>query len=91
MSKPENTINVLYFAAASTAVGKTFESFPIPQDGLKLSELGELLISRHANTDLRKVLSTSQWSVDLEMIDNPELVLLKGGEEIAVICPVSGG
>ncbi|KAF7330506.1 Molybdopterin synthase sulfur carrier subunit [Mycena venus] len=80
-------INVLYFAAASTATGLTQELVPIPA-GLRLSSLGDLLISRHPNaTALRKILDGSKWSVDAEMIDDPEELELKGGQEVAVICP----
>ena len=59
--------------------------------GFPLSKLGDVLIQRHAGSNLDEVLKTSQWSVDAEMVDDPESVFLKGGEEVAVICPVSGG
>lgn len=85
------TITVLYFAAASTATGLPSEKIFIPEEGLKLTELGRVLTSRHSKSDLGKVLNTSRWSVDLEMICDPEVIVLKGGEEVAVICPVSGG
>jgi molybdopterin converting factor small subunit len=92
-SEPE--ITVLYFAAASTAVGSPSERvrLPIPQpgDSFPLSSLGPLLVSRHPSTNLDKVLESSQWSVDMEMVENVEDVRLKGGEEVAIICPVSGG
>jgi molybdopterin converting factor small subunit len=91
MSNSLPTITVLYFAAASTATGLASEKISIPNEGLKLTELGRVLTSRHSNSDLGKVLNTSRWSVDLEMIDDPEVIVLKGGEEVAVICPVSGG
>lgn len=91
MTTPERTITVLYFAAASTALGITSEQVPLPQGGLKLSDLARLLVSRHLGADLDPILSTSQWSVDCEMVDDPTAVELKGGEEIGVICPVSGG
>ncbi|GJE96602.1 molybdopterin synthase sulfur carrier subunit [Phanerochaete sordida] len=89
MSTPE--ITVLYFAAASTATGLTVERVPLPPDGLPLPALTDVLVSRHPQTALAKVLAGSQWSVDAEMVDEPEGVVLKGGEEVAVICPVSGG
>ena len=87
------SITILYFAGASTSTGLTAETIPIPNDpGLPLSALPDLLISRHSNAkDLKKVLDSSQWSVDAEMVDEPEKVILKGGEEVAVIPPVSGG
>ncbi|KAL0954781.1 hypothetical protein HGRIS_003731 [Hohenbuehelia grisea] len=84
-------ITVLYFAAASTATQKTTEQIRIPDNGLRLSELGNLLISQYPETNLRDVLQSSQWSVDAEMVDDLDSVVLKGGEEVAVICPVSGG
>ncbi|KAJ3894657.1 hypothetical protein GG344DRAFT_73810 [Lentinula edodes] len=43
---------------------------------------------------LKKVLDSSQWSVDAEMVDDDEdltKVELGDGVEVAVICPVSGG
>ncbi|KAJ6505954.1 hypothetical protein DFH09DRAFT_284795 [Mycena vulgaris] len=84
-------ITVLYFAAASTATGLSSELVPIPPS-LRLSSLGDLLVARHSKaTALQKILDGSKWSVDAEMVDEPESVELKGGEEVAVICPVSGG
>jgi len=91
MSNLQKPITVLYFAAASTAIGKTSEEIILPDGGIKLSELGVLLTLRYSETDLGIILTTSQWSVDLEMVDDPTTVFLKGGEEVGVICPVSGG
>ncbi|KAH0585416.1 hypothetical protein H2248_008657 [Termitomyces sp. 'cryptogamus'] len=86
------TITVLYFAAASTAINLTEEIVPLPGDGpFPLSSLAVLLTMRHPKTTLGKVLESSQWSVNAEMVDDPEMMELKGGEEVAVICPVSGG
>jgi molybdopterin converting factor small subunit len=86
------TVTVLYFAAASTATNLTTETVPIAESGQRLSEFAKLIISRHPNaSNLEGILSSSQWSVDAEMVENPEDVILKGGEEVAVICPVSGG
>lgn len=85
-------ITVLYFAAASTAAGMTVERVPLPSaNPLPLTALSELLVSRHPNVGLDRILASSQWSVDEEMVDEPDKVMLKGGEEVAVICPVSGG
>lgn len=85
-------ITFLYFAAASTATGLSSETISLTSDqGLPLSSLPELLVSRHPNRGLEKILASSQWSVDAEMVDDPADVVLRGGEEVAVICPVSGG
>lgn len=95
MAGSENTplkeITVLYFAAALTTTGTASETIPLPDDEFKLADLGVLLISRHPNTDLGAILKTSQWSVNAEMVEDPDAVTLRGGEEVAVICPVSGG
>ena len=88
----DRTIKVLYFAAASTEAGTDSEIITLPSlDPFYLSSLTQLLISKHPNSKLESVLQTSQWAVNLEMIDEPESYILKGGEEVAVICPVSGG
>lgn len=91
-------IKVLYFAAASTAIGLTEEtvSIPLNSNGFFLSELADLLVERYLNRggiELKKVLASSQWSVDAEMVEDDDLatIELKDGMEIAVICPVSGG
>lgn len=84
------TVNVLYFAAASTATGLTEETVSLPR-GSSLLCLKDLLVSKYPDTNLNAVLETSEWSVDAEMVDNPTAVELKGGEEVAIICPVSGG
>ncbi|KAI0049766.1 hypothetical protein FA95DRAFT_798468 [Auriscalpium vulgare] len=93
MSASSPQVTVLYFAAASTATGLSFERVSIPADSapFRLSALASLLASRHAGTSLGKVLEGSQWSVDAEMVDDPKDVVLNGGEEVAVIPPVSGG
>ncbi|KAJ7494680.1 hypothetical protein B0H11DRAFT_1716856 [Mycena galericulata] len=91
MTDVQVEITILYFAAASTATGLAHEVVPIPAN-LRLSCLGELLVVRHPKARaLQKILDGSKWSVDAEMVDDPEAVELKGGEEVAVICPVSGG
>lgn len=90
-STQQPTVTVLYFSAAMTATGVTSEEITIPSPEFKLSSLGSILVSRHPSANLQTILDTSQWSVDLEMVEDPDTVILKGGEEVAVICPVSGG
>jgi molybdopterin converting factor small subunit len=96
------SITVLYFAAAQTALGKISEIIQLPgcegkdsdnNSGFPLSDLAELLVARHGTrgADLGNVLKISKWSVDAEMIDDVGSFYLKGGEEVAVIPPVSGG
>lgn len=66
------------------------ETIPI-QGSLVLASLPDLLVSRHPNCGLESILERSQWSIDAEMVDDPASVVLMGGEEVAIICPVSGG
>jgi molybdopterin converting factor small subunit len=84
-------IAVLYFAAATTVTGRTSETFALPDDGLKLSDLAKLIVSRHPNTGIDRVLGGSRWSVDAELVQVLDSFILRGGEEVAVIPPVSGG
>lgn len=91
-TRKARAITVLYFAAASTATGITEEEIILSDNGLKLSDLPKLLVSRHPDaTDLAAILFGSQWSVNCDMVDDPATVHLKGGEEVGIICPVSGG
>lgn len=87
----DKSITVLYFAAAYTATGLQSERVEIPPEGLPLLSLSAELVRRHPDVGLNGVLATSQWSVDAAMVDDPDTLVLKGGEEVAVICPVSGG
>ncbi|THV03216.1 hypothetical protein K435DRAFT_775105, partial [Dendrothele bispora CBS 962.96] len=106
--KTSPTITMLYFAAASTSIGLTSEQVTLPlgqsqtespehrEAELKfpLSSLPSLLLSLHPTAlNLKQILDTSQWSVNVEMVDSDDMdkIELKGGEEVAVICPVSGG
>jgi len=84
-------ITVLYFAAAMTATRRTSESFALPDDGLKLSDLAKLIVSRHPNTGIDRVLEQSRWSVGTELVHDLGSLVLRGGEEVAIIPPVSGG
>ena len=99
-------ITVLYFAAASTSAGLFEQSIvlplssdanpgpePKPNPKFPLADLAALLVALHPNKGLDRVLETSQWSVNAEMIPESDVasVFLRGGEEVAVICPVSGG
>ncbi|KAL1674344.1 hypothetical protein EV122DRAFT_293532 [Schizophyllum commune] len=64
---------------------------PCTPQAFPLTSLPSLLASRHPGTNLAEILRDSQWSVNAEMVEDPERVALTGGEEVAVICPVSGG
>ncbi|KAJ3776105.1 hypothetical protein FB446DRAFT_722805 [Lentinula raphanica] len=104
-SPPEH-ITILYFAAASTTLGITSETIPIPPQThpFYLSQLKDLLVERHTQLKgqsvgqtLRRILDTSQWSIDAEMVDDGDdeeklgRIEVRNGMEVGVICPVSGG
>ena len=87
------TITILYFAAALTATGLGSERITLSSSSFKLSDLPAFLAHRYPDTNLEKILKTSRWAVDAEMVDEEDesAFLLKDGQEVAVICPVSGG
>lgn len=86
-------ITVLYFAAARTALNLSKEHIDLPHYPYSLSSLAKLLIARHAKTELATVLAVAGWSVNETMVPTDEIdtLLLYGGEEVAIIPPVSGG
>ena len=63
----------------------------LPSAQFPLAELGALLAARHSHTHLGAILAQSSWAVNEEMVDDARAVVLQGGEEVAVICTVSGG
>jgi len=96
MSSSARSITILYFAAAFTAVGTDQETIDLPtptasDEGFPLSSLASLLCARHPDAKLERVLGGSRWSVNEEMVEDESSVSLRGGEVVAVICPVSGG
>jgi molybdopterin synthase sulfur carrier subunit len=85
------TVTVLYFGPVHDAVQLHSETIPLSTEehytkerGFPLSKLGELLISRHPQSGLDKLLAISQWSVDLEMILDVDAIMLQGGEEVTI-------
>jgi len=94
-SSSPTTITVLYFAAASTSTGLTSQDVSLPSSEFPLRDLPKHLVALHPKArDLKKILDESRWSVDAEMVEEGEQYekwVLRGGEEVAVICPVSGG
>ncbi|KAG8747293.1 hypothetical protein FRC10_001472 [Ceratobasidium sp. 414] len=91
----ERSFIVLYFAAARTATGihKDVIKIDPSSTGVPLSQLASLLSERYPDTTLGEVLEMSSWSVNEEMVNESDVpnVILTGGEEVGVICPVSGG
>ena len=95
-SKP---VSVLLFASAREAAGTAAMSITLASASLALSDLPELLLAEQAKSNkgdaeaFKRILSAAQWSVDQEMVDEEQVktTMLRGGEEVAPITPVSGG
>ncbi|KAK6207365.1 hypothetical protein LQW54_007194 [Pestalotiopsis sp. IQ-011] len=90
---PSGHFNVLYFASAGSFTAKEFESIPAP---LPISKLFETLESRHTGITV-KILESSLVTVNLNYVDMPEnpedpnQLVIKEGDEVAIIPPVSSG
>jgi molybdopterin synthase sulfur carrier subunit len=90
---PPGHFNVLYFASAGTFTAKESESFPAP---LPISKLFDTLETRYAGIKA-KILDSSLVTVNLNYVDMPEKPedpnqhVIKEGDEVAIIPPVSSG
>lgn len=91
-------ITMLYFAGARTSLpGEPYSeavSIPDSPSPFLLSSLRKLLVELHPDNDeFADVLRKCAWSVNEEMVDRESegAVVLKGGETVCVIPPVSGG
>ncbi|CAO1613446.1 unnamed protein product [Parajaminaea phylloscopi] len=91
----KDSIKLLLFAAARDAAGKSSIVVSLPKTPYPLSDISSLLATLEMKDGKRfnEVLDRSQWSVDESMVSADEISkkMLKGGEEVAVIPPVSGG
>lgn len=92
MSAPAaQTFTILYFAAASSYTGLESEKLPAP---LPLSKLFETVEARY-NGITAQVLKGCAVTVNLDYVDVPtegeEDVLIRVGDEVGIIPPVSSG
>lgn len=89
MTTESDSFVLLYFASASSFTGKSSDSLPAPT---KASQLFKTLEKKYPGIR-RKVLDSSALTINLEYVDldeNPEQ-LIKAGDEVAIIPPVSSG
>lgn len=92
---PSGHFNLLYFASASTFTGKQYEALPAP---LPLRKLFATLEERYTGIK-PKVLESSLVTINLNYVDVPEDTneggadepLIREGDEVAIIPPVSSG
>ncbi|ESZ92376.1 ribosomal protein s28e [Sclerotinia borealis F-4128] len=89
----EGQFTVLYFATAASYTSKDSEAFRAP---LPLSQLFKTL-ENHYNGIRDKVLRSCLVTINLEYVDIPEAgsdnteMIIKDGDEVAIIPPVSSG
>lgn len=90
---PQGHFNVLYFASAGTFTTKEYESLPAP---LPICKLFDTLEEKYKGIKA-KILDSCLVSVNLSYVDMPEKdddpdqVIIKEGDEVAIIPPVSSG
>ena len=79
-------IKVLFFSSLKEKLGKTSEEFKFTGN-LSITELKNFLISKYPEG--KDILNNSMFAVNEQYVD--EKYLLKNGDTIAIIPPVSGG
>jgi len=89
---PAGHFKILYFASASSYTTKDFENLPAP---LPLAKLFQTLDEKY-NGMKSKLLESCLITVNLEYVDVPEDegesdIVIKEGDEVAIIPPVSSG
>jgi molybdopterin converting factor small subunit len=80
------TVKVLYFAVLRDLFGRAGESVALAP-GATLATLAETLSERVPG--LRAHLGSLAWGLNLELV--PLQTMLKEGDEVALLPPVSGG
>ncbi|KAK0747895.1 hypothetical protein B0T21DRAFT_12725 [Apiosordaria backusii] len=88
---PPGHFTILYFASATSFTAKNVESLPAP---LSLKKLFDVLEERYKGIK-DSVLDHSLVTINLAYVDIPEEgeedVIIKEGDEVAIIPPVSSG
>ena len=88
---PPGHFSILYFASASSYTSKDSEALPAP---MPLAKLFETLDEKYGGMKA-KVLESCLVTINLEYVDMPENgeegLIIKEGDEVAIIPPVSSG
>ena len=84
-----NTFTILYFASAGTLTKLSSETFEAP---LSVSKLYQTLEQRYPGMQA-KVLNSSALTINMDYIDldTSDEIVIKPGDEVAIIPPVSSG
>ncbi|KAK6587263.1 hypothetical protein PZA11_000553 [Diplocarpon coronariae] len=89
---PAGHFKILYFASAASYTSKDYDVLPAP---LPIAELFRTLEERYTGME-SKVLGSCLVTVNLVYVDMPENAdesefVIKDGDEVAIIPPVSSG
>lgn len=84
-------ITVNYHGVVMTATKRISETFTLPDNGIKASELTKLIVSRYPNTGIDRVLEQSRWIVDGSSIDPLGSFVFEEGEDVDIIPRMVGG
>ena len=81
-------VSLMFFARARELAGCSEASLAVPS-GADTAALPRLILVAYPR--LAAVLPSCMLSLNLDYVDAERPTALKGGDEVAVICPVSGG
>mmetsp|Transcript_10954 Transcript_10954/g.32830 ORF Transcript_10954/g.32830 Transcript_10954/m.32830 type:complete len:93 (-) Transcript_10954:475-753(-) len=91
---PENqqgntlAVSIVFFARARELAGCSEAMLQVPA-GSNTTSLPQLILT--AYPQLKTVLPSCMLSLNLDYVDQEHPQLLKAGDEVGIICPVSGG
>ncbi|MGN6347489.1 MAG: molybdopterin converting factor subunit 1 [Candidatus Nitrosocosmicus sp.] len=80
------SISLLYFAFIKDITGVEFDSLELPS-GISVKSLIEIILEKYPH--LSKIINMIQVSVNYKVVDRD--TLLKEGDEVALLPPISGG
>ncbi len=83
------SVNILYFASISEAVGIENETIELANDGLSLGQLKRDLAAR--GPEWEKVMYSPTLQCALNQTLSTDTTQICGGDEIAFFPPVTGG
>ncbi|GIL52471.1 hypothetical protein Vafri_8340, partial [Volvox africanus] len=88
ITHPLMRIKVLFFAKSREVAGLSEQVFEL-ENGANTEDLLQLIISRHPGID--GLMKTCVFAVNQEYVRPQDRELLKEGDEVAIIPPLSGG
>lgn len=83
---PKINITLLYFAFIKEITGVKFDLLELPSD-IPVKSLVEIILEKYPR--LRNIINMIQISVNYKVVDRD--TILKEGDEVALLPPISGG